>query len=119
VLFTAFLAAVITAFIGTTVGLVGGFRRGLTDASLMRVTDFILTIPTFPLLIVLSTIWSFGSPLEMGLVLGLMGWGGVARTVRSQTLSLRERGFLEAARGLGLSGRHIIIKELLPTSRRS
>jgi peptide/nickel transport system permease protein len=50
----------------------------------------------------------------MGLVLGVTGWGGVARAVRSQALSLRERGFLEAARGLGLSRRHIIVKELLP-----
>jgi peptide/nickel transport system permease protein len=114
VLFTAAIAALITAVVGTTVGLVGGYRRGLTDASLMRVTDFILTIPSFPLLIVLSTIWSFSSPIEMGLVLGVTGWGGVARAVRSQTLSLRERGFLEAARGLGLSNRHIIVKELLP-----
>lgn len=114
VLLTAAFAALITAAIGTATGLIAGYHRGLTDSALMRVTDFILTIPGFPLLIVLSTIWSFGNPLEMGLVLGLTGWGGVARAVRSQTLSLRERGFLEAARGLGLSNRHIIVKELLP-----
>jgi peptide/nickel transport system permease protein len=114
VLFTAAIAAVVTAVIGTGVGLVAGYHRGLADSALMRATDFILTIPGFPLLIVLSTIWSFGRPHEMGLVLGLTGWGGVARAVRSQTLSLRERGFLEASRGLGLSSRHIIVKELLP-----
>ncbi|MGI5134464.1 ABC transporter permease [Streptomyces sp. CA-106110] len=114
VLFTATIAAVITAVLGTGVGLFAGYHRGFTDSALMRVTDFVLTIPGFPLLIVLSTIWSFSNPLEMGLVLGLTGWGGVARAVRSQTLSLRERGFLEAARGLGLSSRHIIGRELLP-----
>src|SRR5215831_19949339 len=80
----------------------------------MRVTDFILTIPHFPLLIVLATVWNFGSPYAMGLVLGVFGWGAVARAVRAQTLSLRERGFLEAARGLGLPGRHVILRELLP-----
>ena len=47
-------------------------------------------------------------------MLGVIGWGGIARAVRSQTLSLRERGFLEAARGLGLPTRHIIVQELLP-----
>ncbi len=114
VLLTATVAAVLTAAIGTAVGLVAGYHRGLADSALMRVTDFILTIPGFPLLIVLSTVWSFGNPLEMGAVLGVTGWGGVARAVRSQTLSLRERGFLEAARGLGLPTRHIIVRELLP-----
>ncbi|MBW8806116.1 MAG: ABC transporter permease [Catenulisporales bacterium] len=114
VLGTAALAALITAVLGTGIGLVAGYRRGFTDSVLMRITDFILTIPAFPLLIVLSTVWDFSSPWLMGLVLGGTGWGGMARAVRSQALSLRERGFLEAARGLGLSTRHIIVKELLP-----
>jgi peptide/nickel transport system permease protein len=114
VLETAALSALFTAVIGTAVGLFAGYHRGLADSALMRLTDFVLTIPALPLLIVLSTIWSFGQPLEMALALGVTGWGGVARAVRSQTLSLRERGFLEAARGLGLSSRHVMVKELLP-----
>ncbi|MFF4648549.1 ABC transporter permease [Streptomyces sp. NPDC001380] len=114
VLLTAAVAALATVVIGTTVGLVAGYHRGLADSALMRATDFVLTIPGLPLLIVLSTLWSFGQPLQMGLVLGVTGWGGVARAVRSQTLSLRERGFLEAARGLGLPTRHVIVRELLP-----
>jgi peptide/nickel transport system permease protein len=114
VLETAALSALFTAVIGTAVGLVAGYHRGPADSALMRLTDFVLTIPGLPLLIVLSTIWSFGQPYEMALALGVTGWGGVARAVRSQTLSLRERGFLEAARGLGLSSRHVIVRELLP-----
>ncbi|NUP50005.1 MAG: ABC transporter permease [Catenulispora sp.] len=114
VLSTAALAALFTSVLGITVGLLAGYHRGFLDSALMRVTDFVLTIPGLPLLIILSTVWSFGSPWQMGLVLGLTGWGGVARAVRSQALTLRERGFLEAARGLGLPSRHIIVKELLP-----
>ncbi|MEY9929235.1 peptide/nickel transport system permease protein [Catenulispora sp. GP43] len=114
VLATAALSALFTSLFGVTIGLVAGYQRGLTDSVLMRLTDFVLTIPGLPLLILLSTVWSFGSPWEMGLVLGITGWGGVARAVRAQALSLRERGFLEAARGLGLSRRHIIVKEMLP-----
>ncbi|MBR7834999.1 ABC transporter permease [Actinospica durhamensis] len=114
VLETAALSALFAAVIGTLVGLVAGYHRGPTDSVLMRLTDFVLTIPGLPLLIVLSTIWSFGQPYEMAIALGVTGWGGVARAVRSQTLSLRERGFLEAARGLGLSSRHVIFRELLP-----
>jgi peptide/nickel transport system permease protein len=114
VMLSAVIAAIVTIVLGTGIGLVAGYYRGPTDSILMRLTDLILTIPGFPLLIVLATIWDFGSPYQMGLVLGIFGWGGLARAVRSQTLSLRQRGFLEAARGLGLSGRHIIWHELLP-----
>jgi peptide/nickel transport system permease protein len=114
VLEAAALAALFTVGFGTIAGITSGYYLGTTDQVIMRVTDFILTIPGFPLLIVLSTIWSFGSPIAMGLVLGLTGWGGLARAVRSQTLSLRERGFIEAAKGLGLSNRHVISREILP-----
>ncbi|HEY9523961.1 MAG TPA: ABC transporter permease, partial [Thermopolyspora sp.] len=115
VLLTGLVTAVITVALGSGVGLFAGFRRGRWDTVLMRLTDMKLTIPALPLLLMLSTIWKFSSPLEMGLVLGLLGWGGVARAVRSQTLSLRERGFIEAARGLGLSSGHIVGRELLPS----
>lgn len=114
VLEAAAFASLFTVVIGTTVGLVAGYHRGLSDSSLMKVTDFVLTVPGFPLLIVLSTVWDFGAPASMGLVLGITGWGGLARAVRSQTLSLRERGFIEAARGLDLPAAHIVFRELLP-----
>ena len=115
VLLSAAVTAVITVVFGTSLGLFSGFKRGRWDTVLMRITDMKLTIPGLPLLLVLATVWKFGSPIQMGLVLGLLGWGGVARAVRAQTLSLRERGFIEAARGLGLSTKHIISKELLPS----
>ncbi|WP_169946382.1 ABC transporter permease [Microbispora sp. H11081] len=115
VLLTGLATAVITVALGTLIGLVAGFHRGRWDTLLMRLTDMNLAIPGLPLLLVLSTVWKFESPLEMGLVLGILGWGGIARAVRSQTLSLRERGFIEAARGLGLPTRHIIGRELLPS----
>ncbi|WP_394769833.1 ABC transporter permease [Lacisediminihabitans sp.] len=114
VLASAALASIITVLIGVSIGLYSGFRQGVPDSLLMRLTDVVLTIPGFPLLLVLSTVWKFGSPWAMGLVLGLTGWGGLARSVRAQTMSLRERGFVEAARGLGFSTWHIVGRELLP-----
>jgi peptide/nickel transport system permease protein len=114
VLLAAFIAGVVMLVIGTVAGLVAGYYPRWTGRAIMRVTDFVLAIPGFPLLIVLATIWSFGSPQQMGLVLGITGWGGIARAVRAQTLSLRERSFVEAARGLGLPGRKIIGTEILP-----
>ncbi|MEV0588309.1 ABC transporter permease [Nonomuraea sp. NPDC050310] len=115
VLLSALVTAVITVVLGAAIGLFSGFKRGRWDTVLMRLTDMKLTIPGLPLLLVLTTVWQFGSAVEMGLVLGLLGWGSVARAVRAQTLSLRERGFIEAARGLGLSTTHIVGKELLPS----
>jgi peptide/nickel transport system permease protein len=114
VLLVAAAAGLVTVVLGTAVGLYAGFRRGPADSVLMRIADFILTIPGFPLLVVLTTATNFATWWKMALVLGLIGWGALARAVRSQTLSLRERGFIEAARGLGLPTRHIVVKELLP-----
>jgi peptide/nickel transport system permease protein len=114
VLFAAAMGALFTVVFGTVLGLAAGYFLGWTDSVIMRITDFILTIPSFPLLVVLSTVWNFGQPIAMGFVLGITGWGGLARAVRSQTLSLRERGFIEAARGLGLSPWHILFREILP-----
>jgi peptide/nickel transport system permease protein len=114
VLLSAVIAAVVMVVVGAGAGIAAGYYGGARDSALMRVTDVVLTVPGFPLLIVLSTVWDFGSPYAMGLVLGIFGWGGLARAVRSQTLSLRGRGFLEAARGLGLPGRHIMAREVLP-----
>lgn len=114
VMLVAVAAGLVTMVVGTAAGLYAGYRRGAPDSALMRVADFVLTVPGFPLLIVLTTAINVGAWWKMALVLGLIGWGGLARAVRSQTLSLRERGFIEAANGLGLSTRHIVTKELLP-----
>lgn len=114
VLSVALLAALIAVIAGTAFGLLSGFLRGFVDSFLMRLADIILTIPELPILLVLATVWDFSSVWAMGAILGGLGWGGIARAVRSQTLSLRERGYVEAARGLGLSTPHIVFRELLP-----
>jgi len=114
VLLSALWASLFTIVIGTLLGLVSGYVLSWPDTLLMKVTDFILTIPSFPLLVVLATVWDFGSAWSMGLVLGLLGWGGLARAVRSQVLSLRTRGFVEAARSLGLPLHNIVLRQLLP-----
>lgn len=116
VLTSAGLAAFFTVGIGTMLGLISGYFPGLVAGVIMRIADFFLTVPGFPLLVALSTVWHFGSPVSMGLVLGLTGWAGLARAVRSQTLSLRERGFVEAARGLGLTRFEIIVSEIFPNT---
>ncbi len=114
VLQIAFIAGFITTFIGITVGMVAGFKGGKVDAVLMAVTDIVMTIPGLPLLIVLATVIKASSPWVVGLLLSVTAWAGLARSIRSQVLSLKEREFIEAAKALGLSTWHIIFREIMP-----
>lgn len=114
VLQIAFIAGFITTFIGITIGMVAGFKGGKVDAVLMAITDIVMTIPGLPLLIVLATVIKASSPWVVGLLLSVTAWAGLARSIRSQVLSLKEREFIEAAKALGLSTWHIVFREIMP-----
>ena len=106
-------ATLITMVIGSAVGLVAGFRGGWVDQLLMRVTDWGLVIPWLMLAISLASI--FGQSLfVIILVIGLTTWPSTARLVRSQTLSVRERPYVERARALGASNWHLVTRHVLP-----
>jgi peptide/nickel transport system permease protein len=99
--------------IGTILGAIAGYRRGLTDAIVMRVTDTVMSFPA--LIIILAVIPILGpSIFNIMLVIGLLGWPAVARLVRAEFLSLREREFTLAARGIGANDRRIILRHILP-----
>ena len=114
VLTIAFLAGLITVATGVIIGLLAGLQGGMVDAILMLITSTVLTVPQFPVMLMLAALFTITNPLSFGLVLSVWAWGGLARAVRSQILSLKEREFIEAARTLGLGTRHIVFKELLP-----
>lgn len=114
VLFVGFLAALFTSLIAILVGTLSGLRGGLTDAVLMLLTNVILTIPKFPVMLIFATLFRITDPFSFAAILSIWAWGGLARAVRSQILSLKEREFIEAAQMLGLNTRHIIFRELLP-----
>ena len=114
VLTIGFLAGLITVAAGVIIGLVAGLQGGMVDAILMLITSTVLTVPQFPVMLILGALFTITNPFSFGLVLSVWAWGGLARAVRSQILSLKEREFIEAARTLGLSTRHIVFKELLP-----
>jgi peptide/nickel transport system permease protein len=106
-------ATLITMVIGSAVGLIAGFRGGWVDQLLMRVTDWGLVIPWLMLAISLASI--FGQSLfVIILVIGLTTWPSTARLVRSQTLSVRERPYVERARALGASNWHLVTRHVLP-----
>lgn len=112
-LYVGLLSAAMAISIGLIVGLLAGFLGGVMDEGLMRINDFMLVIPGLPLLMVLVTI--AGTSVEiLILLLGLLGWNGFARLVRSQVLSLKERPFIEATRAVGASNMYIIFRHLVP-----
>ncbi len=112
----AFLAQSITTLIGIVVGTIAGFYGGFWDNVLMRLTDIILAIPFFFLLLIAITLWEQISLYFMAIIIGVLGWAGIARVVRAQFLSLRELEYTEAARALGVSKATIMFKHLLPNA---
>jgi peptide/nickel transport system permease protein len=125
-LLVGILATVLTTAIGLVIGMVAGYKRGWADSIIGRFMDLTLAFPSFLLIIALTRPFTQrleslgvpeGNPARMTyiiLVLATFGWVYVARVVRGQTLSLREREFVEAAKASGATNRHIIFKQLLP-----
>jgi peptide/nickel transport system permease protein len=114
VIITGFLAGFLSTFIAVTFGALGAFVGGRVDTIIVAVANFVLTIPQFPLLIVLASVLRFDSQIFLAVVLALLNWPVLLRAIRAQVFSLRERDYIEAAISLDLSTRHIIFRELLP-----
>jgi len=120
------IGTILTTSVGLVLGMIAGLRRGIVDAIISRLGDITLAFPSLLLLIALNQPFTqrlvdLGVPrgntarlTYILLVLMIFGWVYVARLVRGQVLSLREREFIEAARSFGAPNRHIIFKELLP-----
>lgn len=107
------LSALIAIGIGTTVGLLAGFYRGIVGTILMRAVDVMLIIPVFPLMVLLAAY--LGQSLwNLVAVIGLLGWARPARIIRSQVLSLVERDYVTAARAIGARDARIVIRHVLP-----
>ena len=109
------LSALLSTGIGTIVGAVAGFYGRWSDNLLMRFTDISYSIPTLPLLIVLSSYTQTEAP-AMILIIGLLSWMATARVVRSQVLSLKEMEYVEAARGMGATNFRILARHILPNT---
>jgi peptide/nickel transport system permease protein len=120
------LATAITIFFGAVIGVVAGFIGGRVDGGLMRLTDFFLVLPTFVLAIILAPVILdiIGVEAEvMGLratlvviviVIGITSWATTARIIRSQTLSIRSRMFVDRARVIGAGHGHIMRRHIFP-----
>jgi peptide/nickel transport system permease protein len=112
-LLIGFTASFMSMLIGTIVGLVAGYYGGRIDNLLMRLVDFLLVIPTLPLMLVIISVWGRGMG-KIILVIGLLYWTYMARLVRSQVLSIKERQFVLRARAIGAGGSRIITRHIFP-----
>jgi peptide/nickel transport system permease protein len=99
--------------IGTIIGLLSGYFKGILDEILMGITDIFLMIPQIPLIIILAAFLRPGF-WTMALIMGSLWWTSTARVVRSKTLQVRETKFIESARSLGFSNYHIIFSDIFP-----
>jgi len=112
-LFVGILATLISMVIGTLVGLASGFFEGWPARILYRFTEWFLVIPFVPLAIVLATVLG-RSLVNIVIVIGITGWASTAMLIRSQTLSIRERPYVERARLLGAGRWHQMSRHVLP-----
>jgi peptide/nickel transport system permease protein len=112
-LIVGFFASFISVFIGGAIGMVAGFFGGRTERVLMRFTDVGLVIPDLPLAIVLVAL-TRPSLINVIVAIGIVGWTGTARLVRSQTLSVKQRKFVVRARAVGASNLRILVRHIFP-----
>jgi ABC-type dipeptide/oligopeptide/nickel transport system permease subunit len=122
-LLVGFLATVVAAVIGTALGVIAGYFGGWVDAVIARVMDVFLAFPLLLFSIAIvgvipdNMMGLTGNGLRIGVlvfVIGFFSWPYIGRIVRGQTLSLREREFVDAARSMGARGPYIIVREILP-----
>ena len=112
-LLVGLIATLISMVIGTLVGLTSGYFGGWPGAILFRLTEWFLVIPFLPLAIVLASVLG-RSLLNIAIVIGVTSWAGTALLIRSQTLSIKERSYLERSRVLGAGHTHLLRRHVLP-----
>ncbi len=112
-LIVGFLAAFFSISIGVIIGLVAGYSGGRVESILMRFTDVILVLPGLPLVIILAAV--LGANIwNIIFVIAIVGWPGVARVIRAEVLSLKERPFIDSARVTGASNIRIMFRHVAP-----
>jgi len=113
-LLMGFVIGTLTMIISIIIGLASGYFGGLIDEVLSLITNVFLVLPTLPLAILLAAFAAYRGPLTIVIVLTVTGWSWGARVLRAQTLSMRNRDYVEAARASGETTLRIIFFEILP-----
>lgn len=106
--------SVVSVGVAVLVGTVAGYKGGSVDEVLMGVTDIALTVPGLPLILLLAAVFQPRDPLVLGLILAIDSWPGLARSIRSQILTIRDESYVEASRSMGVSTAGILRRDVLP-----
>lgn len=114
IIYVAALAAAMGVTIAVVLGSLSALLGGLVNHLSVGLAEMVLTIPHFPLLIVLAGFMRLTRPTSLALILGALSWAGLMLAIRSQVLSLKEREYVQAARCLGLPIWHLLVREILP-----
>jgi peptide/nickel transport system permease protein len=114
----AFIVGLSSAFfsivIGTLIGMIAGYAGGLVDAFLMRMADIIMVLPSLVILLILASLFGQFNIWIIVFIIAIMRWPAVSRVIRSQTLSLKHRPFIEASRVAGASHIRIVLRHIMP-----
>lgn len=110
----ALMTAVMTVGLGTAVGIISGYASTWLDRVIGLLINVIMSLPTFPILLILSMFITIKDNFTLAVILSVFGWAGLARAVRAQIISLRERDFIQICKVMGISKGHILFEELLP-----
>jgi len=113
-LYVGAIATVIALTIGVIVGSFAGFKGGIVDEILMMITNIMYTLPAILIMILIASYLKERSPLFVAIVIGITSWPWLARAVRAQIMSLKEREFVQMSKMSGLKGYEIIFEDLLP-----
>lgn len=114
VLQVAFYTACISVALGTVLGIVSGYAGGWVDKIIMSVVNIFLSIPSFPVYLMLAALFTIDNTFSLAIVISTFSWAGLCRAVRVQIVSLKERDFIQICKVMNMSKGHIIFKELMP-----
>ena len=114
VLEIALYSAIFTVVLGTVLGIVSGYLGGWVDKIIMSVTNIFLSIPSFPIYLLLAAIVTINTPVSLAVIISIWSWAGLCRSIRVQIMSLKERDFIQICTVMHMSKAHIIFKELMP-----
>ena len=112
----AFIVTILTVIIGTSIGMVAGYYSRWADNLLMRFTDLILTLPALAVLLTAAAFLGHGSQYRVAVIVSLLLWTLLARIVRGQFLSLREKEYIDAAKAAGSGDLRIMLRHMLPNA---